>query len=139
MVVSQTGARRGLDNTPPPELVDELERLTTLILQPLRDRLGQPVVITSGYRSPEVNAAVGGARNSAHLYGRAADIYVPTMSTVELARTIVSMNLPFDQLIDEFSSWVHVAIAPKDTAPRRQQLTARRSPNGGTWYTYGSI
>lgn len=132
LVHSQTAARRGLDNTPPPEVVAELERLARTVLQPLRDRLARPIVVSSGYRSPAVNRAVGGARESAHLFGRAADITVPGMTSREVCKAIVDGGLPFDQCIDEFGSWCHVAIAA--SVPRRQQLEARRAANGRTVY-----
>jgi zinc D-Ala-D-Ala carboxypeptidase len=139
LLVSQTAARRGLANVPPPDVVEELRRLCEELLQPLRDALGVPVVVTSGYRSRAVNAAVGGAVNSAHLHGRAADIVVPGMAPVMVCRRIVELALPFDQVIEEFGAWTHVAIAPPGAAPRRQQLTARRSGTGSTVYTAGPI
>jgi hypothetical protein len=54
-----------------------------------------------------------------------------------VARAIVRLDLPFDQVIDEFGSWVHVAVAPTGTVPRRQQLTARRGADGRTAYSKG--
>jgi zinc D-Ala-D-Ala carboxypeptidase len=138
LLVSQTAARLGLDNTPSPEVVEELTRLCRLILQPLRDDAQRPVVISSGFRSNKVNKAVGGARFSAHLYGRAADLTIPGEAPRETCRRIVRLDLPFDQLILEFDAWVHVAIAAPGDEPRRQQLTARRT-GGGTTYSQGSI
>lgn len=138
LLVSQTAARLGLDNTPPPEAIAELERLCTLILQPLRDNAQRPVVISSGYRANKVNKAVGGAKFSAHLYGRAADLTIPGESPRDTCRRIVTLDLPYDQVILEFDAWVHVAIAAPKTEPRREQLTARRT-GGGTTYTRGPI
>ncbi len=137
MTASQTAARRGLNNTPTALVEEELERLVLTILQPLRDKIGRPLVISSGYRSPSVNSSVGGSRESAHVFGRAADISVPGMPTQELARFIVGLSLPFDQLINEFDSWIHIAIPMQGIVPRREQLTARRSPTGATLYTKG--
>lgn len=132
LTVSQTAARKGLDNTPPPEVVEQLLRLCKLVLQPLRDAAQRPVVITSGYRSRKVNKEVGGAKYSAHIYGRAADLIIPGESPLLTARRIVALNLPYDQLIMEFDAWVHVSIAA-DGEPRRQQLVARYG-GGGTIY-----
>lgn len=139
LVVSQTASRRGLANEPPPEAIAELRRLCELVLQPLRDSMGVPVVVSSAYRSRAVNAAVGGAVSSAHLHGRAADIVVPGITPQQVCRRIVELALPFDQVIEEFGAWTHVAIASPGAAPRRQQLTARRSGNGSTVYTAGTI
>ena len=136
MVVSQTGSRLGLHNVPPPWAIKELQRLATLILQPLRDHLSRPIVVTSGYRSPDVNVAVGGAANSAHLDGRAADIIVPGMTPLEVCFAIKDLGLPFDQLIHEFRAWTHVAVAREGAAPRRELLTAIRGPYR-TVYTQG--
>lgn len=134
--VSQTAARRGLDNTVPLEVVPSLRRLVDLVLQPLRDALGRPIVVTSGYRAPAVNAAVGGAAQSAHMRGLAADIIVPGLSVRDVCREIVRLQLPFDQLIREFDAWTHVAVVPAGREPRREQLTATRGASG-TVYTKG--
>jgi len=134
LTMSQTAARRGISNVPSPEVVDELRKLCVYVLQPLRQYVGMPIVISSGYRSPELNRAVGGAKESDHTFGRAADINVPNMAPRVLCRHIVGMNLPFKQLIDEFGEWVHVSIELSGDAPRRQMLTARRAGNGRTVY-----
>lgn len=136
LLVSQTAARLGLDNTPPPAVVKELTRLCQLVLQPLRDAAQHPIVISSGYRSNKVNKAVGGAKASAHLYGRAADFTIPGEAPRVTCQRIIDLGLPYDQVIQEFDQWVHVAIAPADGAPRRQVLTARRV-GGGTIYEQG--
>lgn len=138
MTTSQTAARLGLSNTPPAAVVSELRRLATTVLQPLRDRLGRPVVVSSGYRSPAVNTAVGGALASAHMSGRAADITVPGMSPLEVCQAIRTLGVPFDQLIHEFRAWCHVAIAPPGVAPRSELLTAIRGPVG-TYYERGLV
>ena len=71
---SQTARQRGLDNTPDAAAVENLQSLVTHILDPLRQLWGSPLYVNSGYRSPAVNAAVGGARNRQQLTGCAADI-----------------------------------------------------------------
>lgn len=136
-VLSQEAVRRGIPNVPGPHDIANIDRLVGEILQPLRDKLGRPIVVTSGYRSPDLNTAIGGAENSAHMEGRAADIHVPGMSAKALAKKIVELNLPFDQVINEFGRWVHVGIARSGVTPRREQLSAVRMPSGKTRYSQG--
>lgn len=130
LTFSQEAARRGLTNRPNPDAVASLRALCANILDPLREHLG-PIHISSGYRSPLVNVKVGGASNSQHCLGQAADIIVPGRSIAFVVSTIRSLGLPFDQLIDEFGSWTHVSYGPRN---RRQVLTARRV-EGHTQYT----
>ena len=106
---------------------DAVLALTTEILQPLRDALGLPIKISSGYRCRELNAdiEVGGAPTSQHVKGEAADIYAvlpdgSRMAPVELARRIVALELPYDQLII-YPTFVHVSHK-LDGAPRGQLL-----------------
>lgn len=125
LIVSQTAARHGLNNKPNVQAQKNLDRLCDTILQPLRDALGQPIIVTSGYRSPEVNRRVGGSATSAHCYGCAADIHVPGMTSDQLMKKIHSLKLPVDQVIEEFGQWVHVGIAIPGNKPRYQYLIAR--------------
>ena len=129
-----TSAR--LDNTPGPKQIESLRTLATDILQPLRDAVGVPVNVTSAYRAPEVNKAVGGAKTSQHVLGEAADIVVAGMSPREVCETIISLSLPFDQLIQEFGRWTHVSRGPRN---RRQVLTATRSTAGKVSYLVGLV
>lgn len=138
-LASQTAARLGIANVPPPEAVEELRRLCTTVLQPLRDALGRPVIVSSGFRSTKLNRAVRGARESCHMAGRAADISVPGMTVRQVCHRIISLDLPVRQVIDEFGAWVHVSIEPAGIAPRRQMLLARRAANGHTVYTLASF
>lgn len=140
LVASQYAARHGIDNMPSDAIIGNLERLCADILEPLRVAVGRPIVVSSGYRSPEVNKAIGGSNGSAHMLGLAADITVPGLSVQAVCREIVKLKRPFDQVIDEYSSWVHVAIAAKDKKPRMQQLMARRYGQGGqTVYSIASF
>ena len=121
MTVSETAARRGLSNKPTPEALESLKRLA-VTLDRIRAALGHPVVITSGYRSPEVNASVGGSKTSAHCKGLAADFTCPGYGTpLEVAKAIAAMGLEFDQLIHEYGTWVHLGLA--DGRARKQLLT----------------
>jgi len=119
LVLSQAAARLGLDNSPPPDVQAQLYK-TALGLEMVRALVQCPVVISSGYRSPAVNQAVGGARNSQHLLGQAADITAPGFGTpADLVRAIVRSPIPFDQCILEFGQWCHISFA---APPRRQAL-----------------
>ena len=125
---SQTARQRGLDNTPDAAAVENLQNLVTHILDPLRQLWGSPLYVNSGYRSHAVNAAVGGARNSQHLTGCAADI---TAGSPKKNRKLLKLLLlhapaiPFDQLIAERCDsngnprWLHISFS---TRPRRQLL-----------------
>lgn len=130
--LSQTAERLGLDNSPTPEALDNLKRLAA-VLEQVRSFANRPINISSGYRSPAVNKAVGGAATSAHLRGLAADFNASGMGPKELARLIQGSGIQFDQLILEYDRWVHLAIS-KDK-PRNQVLTIRK----GTGYMPGLV
>jgi len=134
-VRSQTAARRGINNTPAPAVIDRLERLCVELLQPIRDVLG-PVHITSGYRSPILNAAIGGSSTSQHCQGDAADFVVTGHTVDDVARWVAESDLPYHQLIHEFGEWVHLSQAPAGDPPRRQVLSAVNTAKGTT-YTEG--
>lgn len=135
-LVSQTAARHGIDMTPTPEVESNIRRLVFQILQPLRDDVG-PLWINSGYRPPDLNSLIGGSRTSAHRFGCAADIRTFALSPLDLAKRVVELDLPFDQVIHEFGSWVHVGIRWDENPPRKQQLTAYNK--GGTKYVEGLL
>lgn len=118
---SDIANKRKIKNIPNSEIIDNLEQLIINVLDPLREEYGNPIMINSGYRCSELNKAVGGAKNSHHLTGCAADITVgnPSKNKI-LFELIQKLDLPFDQLIDEKKfSWVHVSYTPN---PRKQIL-----------------
>lgn len=118
---SQTAARLGLDNEPPPDVVDALTR-TAHGLEMVRVLLQAPILVSSGYRSPLVNRAVGGAANSQHILGEAADFTAPGFGPPEMiVRAIMRSTrpIPYDQLIVEFGRWVHISFS---RSPRHQAL-----------------
>lgn len=113
--------------SPPIEVERNLIRLAVLVLDPIRDRAAVPIVVTSGYRPRALNERIGGALNSDHMYGLAADVYALGLSLDQLGKVIYDLRntLPLRKVIYEFSEWIHVAVAPEGEAPRRQFLTAR--------------
>ncbi len=128
MTRSETAARMHINNEPGTIPTLYLKQLCENILQPLRNAYGKPVIVNSGFRSQELNTAIGGARNSQHMLGQAADITAQCNTSMEdkraankkLFNLIVAMELPFDQLIDEKKfSWIHVSFGPRN---RRQIL-----------------
>lgn len=121
LCASSTAAQKGIDNTPSSEIVGNLEQLVNKVLDPLREEFGKPIIVNSGYRSLELNRAIGGAKNSQHTLGQAADIsggsIIENKKLFDLAQ---QLNLPFDQLIDEKDfSWVHISYSPRN---RKQVL-----------------
>ena len=122
LTVSQEAARSGLKNAPSHDQALSLIALCQNVLQPLRDRIRRPIVITSGYRSPTVNRRVGGSQNSQHCKGQAADFIVPGLELRNVMQLIQNMELPVDQLIFEYGKWIHVSYGPRH---RRQVLEAK--------------
>jgi zinc D-Ala-D-Ala carboxypeptidase len=124
-VVSQTAARQGINNTPSPGIVAALTR-TAALLEQVRSILGDKSIrISSGYRSAALNAAVGGAPNSRHVDGLAADFICPDFGDpLAICQKLAGQpGLAFDQLIHEFTSWVHIGLAPAGQPVRHQVLT----------------
>lgn len=122
MTFSQTAVRNGINNTPSLEISKNIEKLCET-LEKVRSLVGAPISVSSGYRSPELNKAVSGARDSAHTKGLAADITTNSLTPKALALLIKASDIKYDQLIYE-GTWVHIAI-DKDGAGRRQNLTAK--------------
>jgi zinc D-Ala-D-Ala carboxypeptidase len=143
MIKSETAIRRDMDNTPhSDEVVQNLTMLCEQVLQPLRDVYGVGIKVNSGYRSPDVNAAVGGSRTSDHCKGQAADIEIPGVANADLAQYIAD-NFNFTQLILEFytqgvpdSGWVHVSYDSNNL--KKQVMTAVRQ-SGKTVYLQGLV
>lgn len=139
---SETALRKGLDNAPTQDIISALQVLAVNVLQPVRDHYGRGVKVNSGYRSPEVNASVGGSKTSDHCKGQAADIEIPGVANAELAAYIRD-ELQFTQLILEFytpgvpdSGWVHVSYDPANL--KKQVMTATKR-DGKTVYLPGLV
>lgn len=133
---SETAARKGIDNTPKAMPLANIRNLLAPGMQRIRELLGHPVIISSGFRSKELNAAVGGSNHSQHSLGLAADFTCPGFGTpAQVARKILDHRheIVFDQLISELGQWCHVSFSEK---PRGEVLTARHT-GIGTVYSLG--
>lgn len=142
MVKSETALRHGMENTPGEAEIAALRLLCEKVLQPVRDHYGVGVKVNSGFRHPDVNAAVGGSKTSDHCKGQAADIEIPGVANADLAVWIME-NLDYTQLILEFytpgildSGWVHVSYNP--TNLKKENLTATKK-DGKTVYLPGLV
>jgi Peptidase M15 len=139
-MVSVTADRNGIDNTPNAKEIDHLTTLCKTILQPARDALG-PLRISSGFRSEKLNDFVGGASNSDHRLGFAADVIPITAGTRQLAEWVVKNVSQFDQVILEFGTvqnpnWIHLSAAPR---LRGEILTAARDGGQTVYEDYGGF
>jgi zinc D-Ala-D-Ala carboxypeptidase len=124
---SEAAARLGLDNTPISSVITNLRRVAA-VMERIRTRLGdRPIIVHSGYRSAEVNHAVGGVVTSAHCYGLACDFVCSAFGKpAEVALAILKSDIEYDQLILEYG-WVHVGLAREGLLSRKEALT-KRSP-----------
>jgi zinc D-Ala-D-Ala carboxypeptidase len=124
LTASSTARRLGIDNTPPPELMPRLV-LTAEMLERIRNTLGVPITVTSGYRGRQVNQAVGGVTSSDHTQGHAVDIVAPGYGTpYQIAKTLAPLVsvLGIGQLILEGvkgKQWVHVSTRVPDKPANR--------------------
>lgn len=111
LTYSVTANANKIDNRPSIQVIANLKALCENVLQPLRDYLGCPVKVTSGFRCAVLNKKIGGTKNSQHLYGQAADFIVPQKNLKDVYNYI-KLNLPYDQLLFEYTKsdkWIHVS------------------------------
>ena len=127
---SQTAVRKNINNEPGTAEIENLIHLAKTVLQPVREHFGKPVMISSGYRSPELCEAIGSSAKSQHAKGEAADFEIPGVDNMQLA-TWINKNTNFDQLILEYyepgdpnSGWVHCSAVKE--GPRAQVLKATK-------------
>jgi zinc D-Ala-D-Ala carboxypeptidase len=139
---SETALRKNMPNVPTEADIANMKLLAEKVLQPLRDHYGVGIKVNSGYRSPDVNAAVGGSRTSDHCKGQAADIEIPGIANAVVAQYIKD-SLQYTQLILEFytpgipdSGWVHVSYDANNL--KCQTLTATKK-DGKTAYLNGLV
>jgi len=131
LVFSQTAVRKGIANTPEPQHIQNLKALCENVLERIIGVIGQRFHINSGYRGPKLNAAIGGAKASKHIEGKAADIVCPAIGTLPLFKAIVKSDIVFDQIIFE-GTWVHISYDP---AKNRQEILKATFGNGPVTYT----
>ena len=138
LIKSQTAIRKGINNNPSPDQIENLKALAVNILQPVRSNFGKPIIISSGFRCAELCIAIGSSINSQHAKGEAADFEIWGTSNEELA-TWIKSELEFDQLILEFwsednpnSGWVHCSYSRDHN--RNESLIASKNEAGKTTY-----
>jgi hypothetical protein len=134
-IVSATGERLGIVNTPTPAALQNMKDTAKFIFEPLRAHFEQPIQIISFFRGPKLNKAVGGASNSQHMTGEAMDLRGMNGITNAQLFEYIKNNLPFDQLIWEFGdnnepSWVHVSYSKRN----RKNVLKAEKVNGKTIY-----
>jgi len=137
---STTAKRLGIDNTPDEWTTENLRQVALNIFQPLREAFGCPIYVSSGYRSAELNTAIGGSTRSQHVEGRALDLDADVYGGCTNSQIFnwIKENVEFDQLIWEFGDddnpdWVHVSYV-YDGLNRKRCLKACRDDNGKTYY-----
>jgi len=134
---SNTAKRLGIANGPSKEHLQSLQRIVSNLLQPLRDALG-PIRISSGYRNPTLNRAIGGSNKSQHCKGEALDIQFwkeGKMCNKEVYDWVLKSGIEFDQMINEFDfAWIHISLKKKDN--RKQILEAYKDEENDTKYRY---
>lgn len=108
LCASTTAKRLGINNAPDIAVCDNLMLLIVNVLQPLRDAIKKPVIVSSGYRCARLNSYIGGASNSQHVIGQAADIAVTGMTIKALFDFIRKSDIIYDQLIEE-GTWIHIS------------------------------
>lgn len=141
---SETAARKGINNSPTKEIERALTALVDNVLDPLREKWGAPIKVSSGYRCPKLNKAIGGATGSQHMKGEAADISSLSDSrddNMALLRLLLNSGIPFDQVISEDvdskgrPNWIHVSYTTKRA--NRKKRTTMKKIKGRTTYLSG--
>lgn len=141
VIRSESAKRNGISNMPTPEHIANFKLLAEKVFEPIRNHFRCPIHISSGYRSKELNAAIGGSATSQHCSGEAIDIDMdgtPNGVTNKMVFDYIKDNLQFDQLIFEFGTddnpdWVHVSY--ESTGKQRKQILRAKRVNGKTVYS----
>lgn len=110
LIHSDKAVENNINNMPDINSLDNMLELITFCLQPVRELLGVPMIITSGFRNPLVNRLVGGKDNSQHSYGQAADFVITGMTPAQIVEIIRKSNIEYDQLINEHDKWTHISF-----------------------------
>lgn len=109
LIKSETANLHNINNMPDINSLDNMLDLIYYVLQPIRDRLKKPMVITSGYRCKRVNELLNGSKTSQHCKGQAVDFVVPGMAVDEVIQFIRNSYIQYDQLINEYDKWIHIS------------------------------
>ena len=110
LIYSEKAIKNNINNMPDINSLDNMLDLIVYCLQPIRDYIKKPMIITSGYRNKEVNKLVNGKENSQHLKGQAVDFYIKGLSIKNTIELIKKSGVEFDQLINEYDKWVHISF-----------------------------
>ena len=141
IIHSNTAKRLGINNEPNKEHLKNMQVLVRDLIQPIRDALG-PIRISSGYRNPELNRAIGGSSKSQHCKGEALDLQYWSkgkMCNKEIYDWVVKSGIEFDQMINEFDyAWIHISLRP-DSKNRRMVLEAYKDNDGDTAYKVADV
>ena len=134
---SNTAKRLGIKNEMSEEHLANMQNLIDNLIQPLRDSVG-PIRVTSGYRSPQLNKAIGGSTRSQHSKGQALDLQYwkeGKMNNKVIYDWILDSGLEFDQIINEFDyAWIHISLKKNDN--RGQILEAYKNDKGKKKYKF---
>tara|TARA_X000001388_G_scaffold14644_2_gene8456 strand:+ start:8155 stop:8604 length:450 start_codon:yes stop_codon:yes gene_type:complete len=132
---SNTAKRLGIDNGPNKEHLQNIQVLVNDLIQPMRSALG-PIRISSGYRNPQLNHAIGGSSRSQHCKGQAFDVQFwknGKMCNKEIYDWVIKSGIEFDQMINEFDfSWIHISLKKENN--RNVILEAYKDKEGHTRY-----
>ena len=112
LIHSDTAAKYKINNMPDINSLDNMLDLITYCLQPIREKIGKPMIITSGYRCSTLNnhPEIRGVKNSQHTTGQAVDFVITGMAPDQIIAKIKSFGIEFDQLINEYNRWVHISF-----------------------------
>lgn len=110
LIYSEKAIKNNINNMPDIDSLDNMLDLIVYCLQPIRDYIKKPMIITSGFRNIEVNKLVNGVKNSQHTKGQAVDFHINGLSIPKTIELIIKSGVEFDQLINEHNNWVHISF-----------------------------
>ena len=119
LIYSDLAIQNNINNIPDINSLDNMLELIFYCLQPIRELIKKPMLITSGFRNFQVNKLAKGKINSQHLKGQAVDFIIKGMKPKKIIDMILKSNIPFDQLINEYDAWVHISF---DKTNNRRQI-----------------